>query len=83
MTYHKDSNLFIEHVHKQLREQGFDNKEKVKKEFWFHCLNILINQFNNIDKKIEMPTEPIDLNLKIDDPFYPIYNLLITGEINV
>jgi len=78
----KSSKIFVEEIDRLLKEQGFDKKDEIKKEFWFHCLTILINQFNNLGKEVVFPTEPVDLNLKESDPFYPIYKLLTIGTLD-
>jgi glycosyltransferase domain-containing protein len=81
--WYKSSEIFIEEVDKQLKEQGFNKGEEIKKEFWYHCLNVLINQFNNLGKQIVLPTTPLDLGLKEDDQFYPIAQLINEGKIDV
>jgi glycosyltransferase domain-containing protein len=73
--------IFIEEIKRLMKEQGFDKEKEIEKEFWYHCLNILINQFNTQDQEFVLPTEPLELNLTLDDPFYPIYQLLTEGKI--
>ena len=65
----------------RLAEEGYEVADEVKREFWYHCLNILINQFNNVNKEVVLPTESIDLKLGEDDPFSPIVQLITKGSI--
>lgn len=73
------ANLFVQEINKLLEEQGFKKEDEIKQEFWYHCLNILVHQFNNKDKEVILPTEPIILDINKKDSFYPIYKL-ITGN---
>lgn len=72
----ESANIFVDKITSLLVDEGMYKEKEVKKEFWYHCLNILINQFNSQDQEVVLPTEPIEMELAEDDVFYPIYMLL-------